>query len=88
MELLHPSEIDLAVPVSQVAVIDMVDPSFAALKHHYNGHLQFENNRNNDVVLEETKNMGKSVVDHEGFPRSDLDFGELANYRNLKRRRA
>ena len=67
MEVLHPSEIDLAVPVSQVAVIDMVDPSFAALKHHYNGHLQFENNRNNDVVLEETKRQIKKNLHSEGF---------------------
>jgi hypothetical protein len=27
----------------------------------------------------------KGVVDAEGFPRADLDFGQLANYRNLKR---
>jgi DNA-binding ferritin-like protein (Dps family) len=27
-------------------------------------------------------------VDHEGFPRNDIDFGELANYRSLKRRTA
>ena len=43
---------------------------------------------NNQIVgLDETKDL-KRVVDHEGFPRADLDFGELANYRNLKRRRA
>lgn len=27
-------------------------------------------------------------MDHEGFPRNDINFGELANYRNLKRRKA
>ena len=24
----------------------------------------------------------------EGFPREDIDFGELSNFRNLKRRKA
>jgi hypothetical protein len=27
-------------------------------------------------------------VDSEGSPRADIDFGELTNYRNLKRRKA
>lgn len=27
----------------------------------------------------------KALIDSEGFPRADLDFAELANYRNLKR---
>ncbi len=27
-------------------------------------------------------------MDSEGFPRADLDFGELTNYRNLKREKA
>lgn len=28
------------------------------------------------------------MVDAEGFPRADVDFGELSNYRNLKRQKA
>jgi len=28
----------------------------------------------------------KSLVDEEGFPRADLDFGELTTYRNTKRK--
>lgn len=30
--------------------------------------------------------FSKNLVDSEGFPRPDLDFGELADYRNTKRR--
>lgn len=30
--------------------------------------------------------FSKDLVDREGFPRADLDYGELAEYRNLKRR--
>lgn len=40
------------------------------------------------ALLDETKNLSKGLVDDEGFPRNDLDFGELVNYRNLKRRKA
>jgi 26S proteasome non-ATPase regulatory subunit 9 len=29
--------------------------------------------------------LDKSLVDEEGFPRENLDFGELTVYRNLKR---
>jgi 26S proteasome non-ATPase regulatory subunit 9 len=41
---------------------------------------------NNIAILDETKSFNKSLVDAEGFPRSDIDFGELSNYRNLKRK--
>ena len=30
----------------------------------------------------------KGVIDVEGFPRADLDFGQISNYRNLKRKKA
>ena len=33
------------------------------------------------IILEFDKNL----IDEEGFPRADLEFGELANYRDLKR---
>ena len=39
-------------------------------------------------LIDETKNLGGNLTDSEGFPRADIDFGELANYRNLKRRKA
>ena len=39
-------------------------------------------------TLEQNKNYNLSLVDTEGFPRPDLNFGELAEYRALKRRRA
>jgi len=29
--------------------------------------------------------LDKNLIDSEGFPRADLDYGELANFRNLKR---
>lgn len=31
------------------------------------------------------KGFDKSLVDEEGFPRADLDFGELCDYKNLRR---
>lgn len=31
------------------------------------------------------KGFNKSLIDDEGFPRQDLDFGELTLYKNLKR---
>ena len=31
------------------------------------------------------KEFDKNLIDEEGFPRADLEFGELANYRDLKR---
>lgn len=40
------------------------------------------------ALIDETKSFSKGLVDSEGFPRSDIDFGELSNYRNLKRRKA
>lgn len=39
-------------------------------------------------AINESKNFDQGVVDHEGFPRADIDFGELSNYRNLKRQKA
>lgn len=39
-------------------------------------------------LLDETKHFSQGLVDREGFPRNDIDFGEIANYRNLKRRKA
>ena len=39
-------------------------------------------------LIDETKQFSHGLVDHEGFPRNDINFGELANYRNLKRRKA
>jgi 26S proteasome regulatory subunit N4 len=39
-------------------------------------------------TTDEAKNFNSGLTDAEGFPRADIDFGELANYRNLKRRKA
>lgn len=39
-------------------------------------------------MIDETKQFSHGLVDREGFPRNDINFGELANYRNLKRRKA
>ena len=30
--------------------------------------------------------LHKDLLDEEGFPRADLDFGKLQEYRNLKRK--
>lgn len=38
--------------------------------------------------MNDAKNYEKGVVDAEGFPRADIDFGELSHYRNLKRQKA
>lgn len=38
--------------------------------------------------MNETKGFNKGMVDSEGFPRNDLDFGEISHFRNLKRRKA
>lgn len=40
------------------------------------------------ALADETKGLGRGLVDAEGFPRNDLNFGELVDYRNLKRRKA
>lgn len=39
------------------------------------------------TAINETKKFDKGLVDAEGFPRADIDFGELSDYRNLKRRK-
>jgi 26S proteasome non-ATPase regulatory subunit 9 len=31
------------------------------------------------------KGFNKPLIDDEGFPRADLDFGELVTYKNLRR---
>ncbi|KAL4456273.1 hypothetical protein ABPG74_014234 [Tetrahymena malaccensis] len=41
---------------------------------------------NKELKYYEDKNYNKSLVDEEGFPRADLDFGELTTYKNLKRK--
>jgi len=33
-----------------------------------------------------SKNLDKDLVDSEGFPRADIDFGELTIYRQLKQK--
>ena len=35
-----------------------------------------------------SKNLHKDLVDQEGFPRADLDFGELVAYKETKKRMA
>lgn len=40
------------------------------------------------TVIQESKGFSKGLVDAQGFPRQDLNFGQLAEYRNLKRRKA
>eukprot|EP00828_Plagiopyla_frontata_P019724 TRINITY_DN25220_c0_g1_i1.p1 TRINITY_DN25220_c0_g1~~TRINITY_DN25220_c0_g1_i1.p1 ORF type:complete len:215 (-),score=46.94 TRINITY_DN25220_c0_g1_i1:34-678(-) len=37
------------------------------------------------TLLNQNKQFDKNLIDEEGFPRADLEFGELANYRVLKR---
>mmetsp|Transcript_35538 Transcript_35538/g.32033 ORF Transcript_35538/g.32033 Transcript_35538/m.32033 type:complete len:160 (-) Transcript_35538:323-802(-) len=37
-------------------------------------------------AINEAKNYEKGLVDEEGFPRKDLDFAELADYKDKKRR--
>jgi len=37
------------------------------------------------TVLEETENYNQSLVDREGFPRADIDFGKLQTYKGLKK---
>ncbi len=37
--------------------------------------------------IDEVSQFSSGIIDPQGFPRSNLDFGELSNYRNLKRRR-
>jgi len=37
-------------------------------------------------ILEETEGFQKGLVDKEGFPRADLDFGKLTQYRTLKKK--
>jgi hypothetical protein len=39
-------------------------------------------------AIDEHHHLEKGLIDNEGFPRADLDFGELTNYRNLKKQKA
>ena len=39
-------------------------------------------------AIDSAQKFDKGVIDSEGFPRADVDFGELAQYRTLKRQRA
>lgn len=39
-------------------------------------------------AINDGKQYQKGLVDAEGFPRADIDFGQLSNYRNLKRHKA
>lgn len=39
-------------------------------------------------LLEQTKGFQAGLVDAQGFPRADIDFGELASYKSLKRKKA
>ena len=34
----------------------------------------------------EEKNLHKNLVDEEGFPRADLDYGKLLEYRTTKKK--
>lgn len=43
---------------------------------------------NKITAINKAHHLEKGTVDEEGFPRADLDFGELSNYRNLKKRKA
>lgn len=38
--------------------------------------------------IDKVKHFDQGLVDREGFPREDLDFGQVANYRSLKKRKA
>lgn len=38
-----------------------------------------------ELQLYYSKGFDKSLVDEEGFPRAELDFGELVSYKNLRR---
>ncbi len=39
-----------------------------------------------DLSFYSSKNLDKDLVDEEGFPRADIDFGELTIYRQLKQK--
>ena len=41
-----------------------------------------EKSTNNIWLFQE---LDKNLCDSEGFPRADIDFGELQTYKNLKR---